>query len=36
VSIVYVVLFALAFVGMIVGFFIRLFMNEKKAGAEEK
>ena len=36
VSIVYVVLFAIAFIGMIVGFFIRLFMNEKKAGTEEK
>ena len=36
VSIVYVVLFGLAFVGMIVGFFIRLFMNSKKTQTEEK
>jgi hypothetical protein len=36
VSIVYVVLFGVAFIGMIVGFFVRLFMNEKKAGTEEK
>ena len=36
VSMVYVVLFGIAFVGMIVGFFIRLLMNDKKAQAEEK
>ena len=36
VSIVYVVLFGLAFAGMIVGFFIRVFMNDKKAQPEEK
>ena len=36
VSIVWVALFGIAFAGMIVGFFIRLFMNDKKAKAEEK
>lgn len=36
VSVFYVVLFVLAFIGMIVWFFVRLFLNEKKAGAEEK
>ncbi len=36
VSMVYVVIFGLIFVGMIVGFFIYLFMSDKKEGAAPK
>jgi predicted permease len=36
VSVIYVALFGIIFIGMIVGFFIRLFINEKKAETEEK
>ena len=36
VSTVYVVIFGVIFVGMIVGFFIYLFMSDKKQGAEPK
>ncbi|HKU70120.1 MAG TPA: hypothetical protein VJQ51_04715 [Burkholderiales bacterium] len=36
VSVIYVVLFGIVFIGMIVGFFIRLFMNDKNAQTEEK
>jgi hypothetical protein len=36
VSVIYVALFVIVFIGMIAGFFIRLFMNEKKARTEEE
>ena len=36
VSMVYVVLFGVIFVGMIVGFFIYLFMTDKKAPEDSK
>ena len=36
VSMVYVVIFGIVFVGMIVGFFIYLWMSDSKKKAEEK
>lgn len=36
VSMVYVVVFGVIFVGMIVGFFVYLFMTDKKAPEENK
>lgn len=36
VSMVYVVIFGVIFVGMIGGFFIYLFMSDKKEGTEPK
>jgi hypothetical protein len=36
VSMIYVVIFGILFVGMIVGFFIYLFMTDKKAPEDSK
>lgn len=36
VSTVYVVIFGLIFLGIIVGFFIRLWLNERKGGKQEQ
>ena len=36
VSMVYVVVFAVIFIGMIIGFFVYLFMTDKKAPEENK
>jgi hypothetical protein len=36
VSMIYVVIFGIIFVGMIVGFFVYLFMTDKKAPEENK
>ncbi|MBI3043796.1 MAG: hypothetical protein HYY78_13340 [Betaproteobacteria bacterium] len=35
VDMVYVVLFGIIFIGMIVGFFVYLFMNERKAKSDK-
>jgi hypothetical protein len=36
VSMIYVVIFGIVFVGMIVGFFVYLFMTDKKAPEDNK
>lgn len=35
VSMIYVLLFAILFIGMIVGFLVRVFMNDKNAESEK-